>query len=118
MSGRIHILCATDAAGMGCNVPDVHYLVIFGCPKSLSVIVQRWGRALEGTCLLLVPDWAFRPAPPELGLAVQRVKGHPKVKVESKRRAAQRAALNSNVEVFINSGSEIPQGNADHVFFF
>jgi superfamily II DNA helicase RecQ len=123
MSGRIHILCATDAAGMGCNVPDVHYSVIFGCPKSLSVIAQRWGRAardraLEGTCLLLVPDWAFRPAPPELGLAVQHVKGQPKVKVESKRWVAQRAALNSNVEVFINSGSEIPQGSADRVFFF
>jgi superfamily II DNA helicase RecQ len=45
MSGCIHILCATDAAGMGCNVPDVRYSVIFGCPKSLSVIAQRWGRA-------------------------------------------------------------------------
>jgi superfamily II DNA helicase RecQ len=40
MSGRIHILCATDATGMGCNVPDVRYSVIFGCPKSLSVIAQ------------------------------------------------------------------------------
>jgi hypothetical protein len=65
-----------------------------------------------------VPDWAFRPAPPELGLAVQHVKGQLKVKVESKQWAAQCAALNSNVEVFINSGSEIPQGNADRVFFF
>ena len=62
-------------------------------------------------CLLLVPDWAFRPAPPELGLAVQRVKGQTKIKVESKRRVAQRAALNTNVEAFINSGSETPRGN-------
>lgn len=116
-SGRIRILCATDAAGMGCNVPDVCYSVIFGCPKSLSVIAQRWGRAardrtLVGTCLLIVPDWAFRPSPPELGLAVQRVKGLPKIKVESKRRVAQRAALNSNVEAFINSGSENPRGSS------
>jgi superfamily II DNA helicase RecQ len=116
MSGHLRILCATDAAGMGCNVPDVLYSVVFGCPKSLSVIAQRWGRAardrtLLGTCLLLVPDWAFRPAPPELGLAVQRVKGRPKIKVESKRRTSQRANLNSNVEAFINSGSENPRGN-------
>jgi hypothetical protein len=78
-------------------------------------MAQRWGRAardraLTGTCLMLVPDWAFRPAHPELGLAVQRVKGHPKIKVESKRHVAQRAALNANVEAFINSGSENPQG--------
>lgn len=115
MGGHIRILCATDAAGMGCNVPDVRYSVVFGCPKSLSVIAQRWGRAardrtLLGTCLLLVPAWAFRPTPPVLGLAVQRVKGQPKVKVESKRHAAQRAALEVNVERFINSASETPKG--------
>ena len=93
-------------ATLCCNVPDVRYLVIFGCPKSLSVIAQCWGCtahdcALKGTCLLLVPDWASIPAPPELGLAVQHVKGQPKVKVESKRQAAQRAALNSNVALLI-----------------
>ncbi|KII94571.1 hypothetical protein PLICRDRAFT_78736, partial [Plicaturopsis crispa FD-325 SS-3] len=64
-SGRIRIVCATDAAGMGCNVPDVRYSIIFGCPKSLAVIAQRWGRAgrdrlTAATCILLVPSWAFR----------------------------------------------------------
>jgi superfamily II DNA helicase RecQ len=44
-SGRYRILCATDAAGMGCNVPDVEYSIVFECPKSLAVLVQRWGRA-------------------------------------------------------------------------
>ncbi|KAI0038104.1 P-loop containing nucleoside triphosphate hydrolase protein, partial [Auriscalpium vulgare] len=63
--GHIRILCATDAAGMGCNVADVEYTVIFDVPKSLSVLVQRWGRAarkrtINGTCLLFVPKWAFR----------------------------------------------------------
>ncbi|TDL28995.1 P-loop containing nucleoside triphosphate hydrolase protein, partial [Rickenella mellea] len=43
--GTIRIICATDAAGMGCNVPDVVYSVIFGIPRSLSVVAQRWGRA-------------------------------------------------------------------------
>ncbi|KZP34097.1 P-loop containing nucleoside triphosphate hydrolase protein, partial [Athelia psychrophila] len=59
MSGRYRILCATDAAGMGCNVPDVKYSIVFGLPRSLSVLAQRWGRAardhtLMGVCILLV----------------------------------------------------------------
>ncbi|KII84369.1 hypothetical protein PLICRDRAFT_118086, partial [Plicaturopsis crispa FD-325 SS-3] len=58
-NGHIRILCATDAAGMGCNVPDVRYSVIFGCPKSLATVAQRWGRAgrdrlTKATCILLV----------------------------------------------------------------
>ncbi|KAF8198718.1 P-loop containing nucleoside triphosphate hydrolase protein [Mycena galopus ATCC 62051] len=44
-SGRYRILCATDAAGMGCNAPDVEYSIVFECPRSLAVLVQRWGRA-------------------------------------------------------------------------
>ncbi|KAI0308564.1 P-loop containing nucleoside triphosphate hydrolase protein, partial [Amylostereum chailletii] len=57
--GRCQILCATDAAGMGCNVPDVQYVVCFKVTQSLAVLAQRWGRAgrrrdVEGTCILLV----------------------------------------------------------------
>ncbi|KAF9060847.1 P-loop containing nucleoside triphosphate hydrolase protein, partial [Rhodocollybia butyracea] len=57
--GIIRIVCATDAAGMGCSIPDVKYSVIFGLPSSLSVVIQRWGRAgrdrtTPGVCLLLV----------------------------------------------------------------
>ncbi|KAF7327159.1 p-loop containing nucleoside triphosphate hydrolase protein [Mycena kentingensis (nom. inval.)] len=87
--GRYRILCCTDAAGMGCNVADVEVTVVFGCPKTLAVLVQRWGRTarrrkLVGTCLLLVRKWAFRPPPPEVGAAVQRLKGMPKAKLEPK----------------------------------
>ncbi|KAI0308418.1 P-loop containing nucleoside triphosphate hydrolase protein, partial [Amylostereum chailletii] len=58
-NGQTRILCATDAAGMGCNVPDVQYVALFNAPKSLSVLMQRWGRAgrsraISGTCLLFV----------------------------------------------------------------
>ncbi|KAI0691454.1 P-loop containing nucleoside triphosphate hydrolase protein, partial [Cerioporus squamosus] len=63
--GEVRILCATDAAGMGCNVPDIRYVVVFHPPPSLSVLAQRWGRAgrdrtTPAVCLLLVPKWAFR----------------------------------------------------------
>ncbi|KZT43582.1 P-loop containing nucleoside triphosphate hydrolase protein [Sistotremastrum suecicum HHB10207 ss-3] len=66
-NGRIRILCSTDAAGMGCNASDVEVVVVVGqLLKSLSVLVQRWGRAARGagksgTCWLLVPGWAFEP---------------------------------------------------------
>ncbi|KAJ7264712.1 hypothetical protein C8J57DRAFT_987284, partial [Mycena rebaudengoi] len=55
----------TDTAGMGCNVPDVEYSIVFECPKSLSVLVQRWGRAGRwrtgiGTCMVFVRAWAFQ----------------------------------------------------------
>ncbi|KAE9386248.1 P-loop containing nucleoside triphosphate hydrolase protein, partial [Gymnopus androsaceus JB14] len=58
-SGKLRIICATDAAGMGCSIPDVKYSVIFGLPSSLSVIIQRWGRAgrdhiTASVCLLLI----------------------------------------------------------------
>jgi superfamily II DNA helicase RecQ len=64
--GETRILCATDAAGMGCNVPDVEYVALFSVPRSLSVLVQRWGRAgrdrtIKAACFLFVPGWAFRP---------------------------------------------------------
>ncbi|KAJ7259748.1 P-loop containing nucleoside triphosphate hydrolase protein [Mycena rebaudengoi] len=112
MSGRYRIICCTDAAGMGCNVPDVKITVIFGCSKSLAVVCQRWGRTGRGretlgTCIFLVPVWAFRPAPVEtgLGLAVQTLRGQPKHKIEPKTHTASRGRIERNLEAFINSAS-------------
>ncbi|KAL1657907.1 P-loop containing nucleoside triphosphate hydrolase protein, partial [Schizophyllum commune] len=66
LDGELRIICATDAAGMGCNVPNVQFIIIFLCPKSLAAVMQRWGRAGRDRvtlayCLLLVESWAFRP---------------------------------------------------------
>ena len=66
-SGQLRTICATDATGMGCNVPDIKNTVIFAlpqCPKSISVVIQHWGRTacdrrISGTCQLLLPDWVF-----------------------------------------------------------
>ncbi|KAL0563308.1 hypothetical protein V5O48_018762 [Marasmius crinis-equi] len=67
--GKICILCATDAAGMGCNIGDVKYCIVVHCPKALAAVLQRWGRAgrnrtIEGMCLLLVQAHAFYPSQP------------------------------------------------------
>ncbi|EJF60637.1 P-loop containing nucleoside triphosphate hydrolase protein, partial [Dichomitus squalens LYAD-421 SS1] len=45
LKGDIDILLATEAAGMGCDIPDVAKVVQFKAPNSLSTWLQRAGRA-------------------------------------------------------------------------
>ncbi|KIO15701.1 hypothetical protein M407DRAFT_48617, partial [Tulasnella calospora MUT 4182] len=56
---KIRILICTEAAGMGCDIPDVSRVVQYGVPGSLSIWVQRAGRAardplLQGLATLIV----------------------------------------------------------------
>ncbi|KAL1701333.1 P-loop containing nucleoside triphosphate hydrolase protein [Schizophyllum commune] len=44
-SNKIKILIATEAAGMGADIPDIKVVIQFGVPSSLSVWGQRAGRA-------------------------------------------------------------------------
>ncbi|KAF9471355.1 P-loop containing nucleoside triphosphate hydrolase protein [Pholiota conissans] len=43
--GRIRVLVATESAGMGADIPDIEQVVQFGVPSSLSIWMQRAGRA-------------------------------------------------------------------------
>ncbi|KAI0744930.1 P-loop containing nucleoside triphosphate hydrolase protein [Earliella scabrosa] len=43
--GEVNILCATEAAGMGMDIPDIDISVQFLAASSLSVWMQRAGRA-------------------------------------------------------------------------
>nr|VWO95074.1 ATP-dependent RNA helicase mak5 (EC [Ganoderma boninense] len=61
--GMVRWLFCTDAAGMGCDVPDILLSVIYGI-QELCGAIQKGGRAvrdpsLQGTMLWLVEDWAF-----------------------------------------------------------
>ncbi|KAI0321600.1 P-loop containing nucleoside triphosphate hydrolase protein [Amylostereum chailletii] len=63
-SGEIRILVCTDAAGMGCNVPDIDVIVQWKLPEKLSSLVQRAGRAARnptrtGLMVLLVEPAAY-----------------------------------------------------------
>lgn len=103
-SGEIRILCATNAAGMGCNVADVKYTVLCSLPELLSPLCQRWGRTgrsrnILGTCILLVPRWAFRPE------AVDP--DGPQKKGETKADADHRTKLKKPVENFVNAGMRV-----------
>ncbi|KLO09018.1 P-loop containing nucleoside triphosphate hydrolase protein [Schizopora paradoxa] len=46
--GHIRVLICTDAAGMGCNVPDVDIVVQWKLTGKLSSFIQRAGRAARG----------------------------------------------------------------------
>ncbi|KAH9008258.1 P-loop containing nucleoside triphosphate hydrolase protein [Lactarius hengduanensis] len=47
-SRKIRVLVCTDAAGMGCNIPDIDIIVQWKLPGKLSSFVQRAGRAARG----------------------------------------------------------------------
>jgi hypothetical protein len=65
-SGRkLRLLLATNAAGMGLDIPDVMRSVIYGA-RRLSAAFQEGGRAvrdpkLSGAMIWFVPDWMFSP---------------------------------------------------------
>ncbi|TFK65151.1 P-loop containing nucleoside triphosphate hydrolase protein [Pluteus cervinus] len=63
-SGAVRILVCTDAAGMGCNIPDIDIVVQWKMPTSVSSFVQRAGRAARapnrvGLAVLLVEKSAY-----------------------------------------------------------
>lgn len=104
-NGTYRILCATDAAGMGCDVPDVVYIISFGCPKAFASVIQRWGRAgrdriTQGTCLLLVPPWAFQPDE-SLNPTLRRACGKATL-TEPKSDTTKRANMDKKLEQFVN----------------
>ncbi|KAJ7302509.1 P-loop containing nucleoside triphosphate hydrolase protein [Mycena albidolilacea] len=63
--GEIRVLVCTDAAGIGCNIPDIDLVVQWKMPGSVSVFVQRAGRVARGPgqfglAVLLVEPSAYR----------------------------------------------------------
>ncbi|KAF7318341.1 Bloom syndrome [Mycena chlorophos] len=63
--GRIRILIATEAAGMGADIPDIELVIQFGFPKTLSMWIQRAGRAgrspeIQARAVLLAEVSAFK----------------------------------------------------------
>jgi superfamily II DNA helicase RecQ len=43
--GKIRVLLSTEAAGMGCDIPDIARVIQFRCPENISTLTQRLGRA-------------------------------------------------------------------------
>jgi superfamily II DNA helicase RecQ len=63
----IRVIFATEALGLGVNLPDVRRVVIYGLPKALepAIMWQRGGRAgrdgFDGEIILLVDEWVKGP---------------------------------------------------------
>ncbi|KAF8602551.1 P-loop containing nucleoside triphosphate hydrolase protein [Ceratobasidium sp. AG-I] len=68
--GIVRILVCTDAAGMGCNIPDIAVVVQWKVPESIEAFQQRAGRAarnksLHGLAVLLAEPNAYLINPTE-----------------------------------------------------
>ncbi|KLO04434.1 P-loop containing nucleoside triphosphate hydrolase protein, partial [Schizopora paradoxa] len=78
-SGKRRILIATEAAGMGADIPDIARVIQFGVPNSLSTWLQRAGRAgrcqtLQASAILLAERSMFEKQRPK---AKKNVPGNP-----------------------------------------
>ncbi|KAJ7826152.1 P-loop containing nucleoside triphosphate hydrolase protein [Mycena leptocephala] len=63
-TGIIWILVCTDAAGMGCDLPDIDIVMQWKVPTNMSSWIQQLGRAArglgrEGLAVMLVEKTAF-----------------------------------------------------------
>ncbi|TDL30202.1 P-loop containing nucleoside triphosphate hydrolase protein [Rickenella mellea] len=73
-NGKIRVLVTTEAAGMGADIPDVKLVVQFKVPASLSIWLQRAGRAARspnilGRAVLLVEKSVFETRIPDISSA-------------------------------------------------
>ncbi|KAJ7123804.1 hypothetical protein C8R43DRAFT_1135855 [Mycena crocata] len=67
-AGVIRVLVCTDAAGMGCDIPNIEIVIQWKLPKDLSSWIQRAGRAARaagtyGVAIMIVEKSSFEHLP-------------------------------------------------------
>ncbi|KAJ7764573.1 P-loop containing nucleoside triphosphate hydrolase protein [Mycena maculata] len=93
--GTVRIMVCTDAAGMGCNIPDIDMVVQWKLPASVSIFVQRAGWAARGhgrtgVAVLLVKPSAYAIDLTEELAKEQGVRGKKKVPAKEKESDAEK----------------------------
>ncbi|KAJ3479948.1 hypothetical protein NLI96_g8696 [Meripilus lineatus] len=83
--GEIRVMVCTEAAGMGCDIPDIDIVVQWKLPRTFSNWIQRAGRAARGRgrtglAILLVERSAYSidPSPSESQTSSHRSAATPK----------------------------------------
>ncbi|KAE9387374.1 P-loop containing nucleoside triphosphate hydrolase protein [Gymnopus androsaceus JB14] len=122
--GKVRVLICTDAAGMGCNLPDVDLVVQWKLPGTISSFVQRAGRAARapnhrGLAVLLVEKSAYAE---ELGALQELLEDTAKKSGKKKKpggAAAQKKTSAKDKRQYaeihgVNRGSY--RGKKDHVY--
>lgn len=65
-NGNSKIMVATNAFGMGINIPDIRNVILYEMPICLEDLSQEWGRAardnLKGKCLLFYDEKDIKTA--------------------------------------------------------
>ncbi|EDR07545.1 uncharacterized protein LACBIDRAFT_298548 [Laccaria bicolor S238N-H82] len=86
--GIMRILVCTDAAGMGCNIPDIDIVVQLKLTATVSAFVQRAGRAAHmpgqtGLAVLLVEKSIYNADLDKGGQDKQKTKGKKTIRQSS-----------------------------------
>ncbi|THG96112.1 hypothetical protein EW026_g5664 [Hermanssonia centrifuga] len=98
-NGDIKILCATEVAGMGLDIPDIDRVVQYMLPKTLNEWVQHYGRAGRG-------------GQPAMGILLVEPSAFKKIKVKKQVSDASKPTNKRKVpDVPVESDSEDPNEN-------
>ena len=111
LDSRYRIFVATDAFGVGVNMPDVYYVIQWGLPKEqhtpTTTLVQRAGRAARGLgrtghCIFMVDESYVGPQRVEGFDEDANLKDLTAAQKEQARRVKKRKAINRQVYKIVN----------------
>ncbi|KAI0075786.1 P-loop containing nucleoside triphosphate hydrolase protein [Panus rudis PR-1116 ss-1] len=103
--GKIRILVATEAVGMGADIPDIEVVIQFGAPLSLNIWVQRAGRAgrnlaIQAVAYVLVEKSVFQ-VQKRKSSSKNSGKDPPKLKTKIAARQAQKKNIDDSLRQFL-----------------